>query len=199
MILRSSTLVLVALVGMLTCHSLPSQRGAASAEPTQTPSLRVFAEIFRDFDFLGVRPITYKSVSSSKQTYPLADSDPLDARETPQPFPALLQAGQRYFLRNANLKGDLFYRELEKRFHDRHIETRIFMPHSVMAVVYDPPIPVRFVDNLSLVLQPVCLVFHGNGYEGLVIMDEALQVSTKRSSPQTNVHDYSLVIFKAPN
>jgi hypothetical protein len=79
------------------------------------------------------------------------------------------------------------------------METRLFIPHSVMAVAYDPPIPVRFVAKPPLVLQPASLVFHGNGYEGLIIIDEATQVSIRRPSRVKLNGRYSLLILKVPN
>jgi hypothetical protein len=192
-------LALVAVVGMLSCRTLRTQPETPAAQhASAAASVSVFQEIFRDFDFLGAEPVTYKYVSS-RQSYPLADSDSFGQLQNPQPFPELLHAGQRYLLRNATVKGDFFYRGLELRFRGQHLETNVFMPPSVMAVVYDPPVPVRFVDKPPLVLQPMSLLFHGEGYEGLLIMDEASQVSTKRPRPQTNAHEYSLIILKAPN
>jgi hypothetical protein len=200
MLVRGITLVLVAVVAMFSCRAQRTQPEPASARrAAETASVNVFSEIFRDFEFLGAKPLTYKYDSSSRQSYPLADSDSFGQLQNPQPFPEALHAGQRYLLRNATVKGDLFYRELKLRFRRQQLETSVFMPHSVMAVVYDPPIPVRFLDKPALVLQPMSLLFHGNGYEGLLIMDEASQVSNKRQLPQTNVHDYSLIILKAPN
>jgi hypothetical protein len=197
MLIRFISLALVAVVGMFSCRTPRTQFDRASATPAY-PAVGIFSEIFRDFDYLGTRPITYKYFSDSKRTYPLADWEPIAQQDKSEPFPSSLQSGQRYFLRTGKLQGDVFYRDLEKRFQDQHFETRLFIPHSVMAVVYDPVIPVRFVDKPPLVLQPISLIFHGNGYEGLVVLDEASQVSTKRPLAETNVHDYSLIIFKGP-
>lgn len=195
---RALVVAFVIPVAMLPCRSVSIEPHIPPTSARATPSNADLVEVFRDFDYLGVRPITYKNISDSKHSYPLADWGPIPQQANPQPFPASPQSGARYFLRNGNLQADLFYRELEKRFQARHFKTSLFMPHSVMAVVYDPPIPVRFLDKPPLVLQPMSLVFHGNGYEGLVILDEALQVSDKRPRPKTSVHDYSLVILKAP-
>jgi hypothetical protein len=188
------------IAGVGTSPNIAAGRGGAEVVCNQSPQLTWFVKIFHDFDFLGDSPIKYTSESSSRQSYPLAEVSLLLWQGKPEPFPVALAAGKRYILRSASLKDDPFYQQLEKRFRNHGMETNVFMPHSVMAVVYDPPIPVRFVEKPRLVLQPMCIVFHGLGFEGLVIRDEPEQVSAKRRIRQkTNGHNYSLLILKVPH
>ena len=155
-------------------------------------------ELFHDFDFVASSPIQFEYVPRLKRNFILSEQSSARGKET-QPFPQKLEAGYRYILRNRSLPADPFYRLLEKRFRALDVKTSIFIPHSVMSVVYDPPIPVRFIGSPPLVSQPMSLVFRGKGYEGLVIIEESEQAAMNlRLNAAADVHEYSLIILKDP-
>lgn len=173
---------------------LPSQQPAESnvAQPW-------LADVFHDFDFVGSSPVTYKYVRRFKQSFILSEPGTLCETKDPRSFPQQLATGRRYLFRNRSVNvDDPFYRILENRFNSFGVETNVFIPHSIMSIVTDPPIPVRFIDEPRIVLQPVALLFHGKGYEGLVIRDEFEQTSIDRNPGiKSAAHDYSLIIMKA--
>ncbi|MGI8654976.1 MAG: hypothetical protein ACR2LC_07140 [Pyrinomonadaceae bacterium] len=156
------------------------------------------ADVFYDFDLVGSSPINYKYIPSSHHSFVLSEKVPLPESKVLRPFPQKLEFGQRYIILNRNSEfDDPFYQILERRFHAIGVETSIFIPSSFMAIATKPTIPARFIDKPLAVMQPMSLVVHGKGYEGLVIRDEYNQTLIDRKPKVKSViHDYSLILLK---
>jgi hypothetical protein len=128
------------------------------AESSQIPPINIeravtfhfFAEVFHDFEFLGDSKIEYTPEAPRGRSYPLAEVSPMLWQGQPKPPPATLEKGKRYFFRNTSLKIDLFYKLLEKRFREQGMEINVFISASSLAVVYNLPIPARFIGSLRL-------------------------------------------------
>ena len=178
---------LTALIGVALAMIEPTSRlelseypaAVPAAEPTVASGRPEFADVFRDFDFVGSCS-TAEAIGGSECLFPHGLKESL-------PKPAAYEAGRIYvFHYRGDIDSDLLFEALQTRLRSLGLET------SVLAGVFS-----------GMRLHPLGVDFQGRGYEGEV--SKGLHRLTTKDGPQllvvgssSEVAEYVLRLSERP-